>query len=103
TLECAQPDGQVKVLARDINLAATPEIVGDHLFYLTQGQNGVRELQATAISRGARELRVRLDPSARILGAAGDGLYLGEEENSDSWLAPRAHTGRLLRVALSPR
>jgi len=102
TLEGAQSDGQVKVLARDINLAATPEIVGDHLFYLTQGGNGVRELQATALSRAVRELRVRLDPSARIIGAADDGLYLGEEESSGSWLAPHARSGRLLRVALSP-
>ena len=95
TLEAAQPDGQVTVLARDINLAATPEIVGDHLCYLCQGSNGVRELQSTSISRAARELRVRLDPSARIVGAASDGLYLGEEEGSTPWFSHPARTGRL--------
>ena len=99
TLEAARPDGQVTILARGINLAATPTAVGDQLFYLCQRENGGRDLRATSISRGVRELRLRLDASARILGAAGDGLYLGEEERSSAWSAPRAPTGRLLRVA----
>jgi hypothetical protein len=101
TLEAARPDGQVTVLARDVNLAETPTAVGDQLFYLCERESGGRDLQATSISRGVRELRLRLDASARILGSAGDGLYLGEEESSSAWFGPRAPTGRLLRVALA--
>ena len=101
SLEGARPDGQVTILARDINLAATPVMDGDQLFYLCERENGGRELRATSISRGARDLRVCLDASARILGAAGDGLYLGEEERSGTWFAPQAPTGRLLRMALT--
>jgi hypothetical protein len=101
TLEVARPAGQVTVLARDINLAATPDMVGDHLFYLCQRERGGRELRATSISQGVRELRVNVAASARLLGSAGDGLYLGEEESTNAWFAPRAPTGRLLRVALA--
>jgi hypothetical protein len=100
TLETAQPEGQVAILARDINLVATPEIIGDDVFYLCQRENGARELRATSISRGVRELRVRVDASARLLGAAGDALYVGEEERPASWFATGPATGRLLRVAL---
>jgi hypothetical protein len=79
-IEGVQPDGRVSVLAREVNLAATPVPVGDRLYYLCQRRGGARELAVTSIRREGRETLARLHGSARLLGAAGDGLYLGEEE-----------------------
>lgn len=100
-LEARGPDGEVTVLAREINLAATPALVGDRLFYLCMSGSGACELVTTSASGGGGKRLARLDASARILGAAGDGLYLGEEEGSSFWLPGRARTGRLLRVPFS--
>jgi hypothetical protein len=100
-LEGLGPDGKVAVLAREINLAETPELVGDRLFYLSQGRSGTRELVTTSVSAGGCERLARLADSARILGTAEDGLYLGEEEGSGPWFSDRARTGRLLRVPFS--
>jgi hypothetical protein len=101
TLEGVGPDGQVTVLAREINLAETPALIGDRLFYLCQSRSGARELETTSVSAGGCERLARLDASARILGTARDGLYLGEEEGSGFWFSARTRTGRLLRVPFS--
>lgn len=98
-LEGVLPDGQVTVLARDIDLATTPVPAGDHLFYLCEQRGGARALATTSMSRGGRDLLARLDGSAQILGAAADGLYVSEEEGS-RWLSHRPPTGRLLRLPL---
>jgi hypothetical protein len=100
-LEGVGPDGKVTVLAREINLAETPALMGDRLFYLCEGRSGARDLAATSASAGGCERLARLDASARILGTARDGLYLGEEEGSSFWSSGRARTGRLLRVPFS--
>lgn len=99
-LEGVGPDGKVTVLVRAINLAETPTLAGDRLFYLCETSSGARELATTSMSGGRGESLAHLDASARILGTARDGLYLGEEEGS-SWLSSRARTGRLLRVPFS--
>jgi hypothetical protein len=98
SLEGLLPDGQVTVLARDINLATTPELVGDQLIYLCERNGGGRELATTSASRGGYERLARLDGSARMLGVADDGLYLSEEEGS--WFSGRTRVGRLLRLPL---
>jgi hypothetical protein len=99
TLEGVQPDGRVAVLSRDLNLAATPEVVGSHLFYLCE-QPGGRELDTSILAREGRTRLAHLDRSARILGAAGDGVYVGEEEGGRGWFSSPLRTGRLLRVPL---
>jgi hypothetical protein len=100
-LEGLLPDGKVTVLAREVNLAETPALMGDRLFYLSEGHSGALELAATSMSAGGYERVARLGASARILGAAEDGLYLGEEDGSNSWFSSRTRTGRLLRVPFS--
>jgi hypothetical protein len=99
-LEGVEPDGRVTVLARDINLAATPVPVGDRLFYLCERSGGARDLAATVVSRGGRVTLAHLDRSACILGSARDGLYLSEEEGGRGWFSSPVRTGRLLRVPL---
>jgi hypothetical protein len=98
SLEALLPDGQVTVLARNINLATTPELVGDQLVYLCELHSGGRELAATSASHGGYQRLARLDRSARLLGVASDGVYLSEEEGG--WFAAGVHTGRLLRLPL---
>jgi hypothetical protein len=99
-LEGVLPDGKVTVLAREINLAATPTAVGDHLYYLCERPGGKRELAFTPAGAGGYTKLARLDRSARILGAARDGVYIGEEEGARGWLSSPIRTGRLLRVPL---
>ena len=94
------PEGKVTVLARDINLAATPVSASDRLYYLCERPGGARDLATTGISRGGRQTLARLDRSARILGLARDGLYPSEEEGGRGWFSSPVRTGRLLRVAL---
>ena len=101
TLEGVGPNGRVTVLARDVNLAEAPALVGDRLFYLRLTRSGARELMTSSLSAGRGGSLARLDGSARIVGAARDGLYLGEEESGGFWLASPARTGVLLRVPLS--
>jgi hypothetical protein len=99
-LEGVEPDGTVTVLARDLNLAQTPVSIGDRLFYLCERPSGARDLASTVVSRGGRTTLARLDRSASLLGAAGDGLYLGEEEGGRGWFSSPVRTGRLLRVPI---
>jgi hypothetical protein len=100
TLEGTRPDGTVTVLARDLNLAAPPELIGDRVYYLAETGAGALRLAVLSVSRGGSEPLARLDASARFIGTASDGLYLSEEEGNPFWSSSRSRTGRLLRVPL---